>query len=111
MGRVGPGSCFTATGLLSVKLCHVLCMTEEPYLQTLPAITVKGYQYITTETGLTVGAPKDLSTEEDKHRLAYLQRRFVFTTVDKTGNNICIMCKKYYSATLCITVFLIPSPC
>ena len=62
------------------------------------------------EACLTVEAPKDLPTEEDKKRLAYLQRRFVFTTVDKAGNNICIMCKKHYSATLCITVILVPSP-
>jgi hypothetical protein len=53
-----------------------LCMTEEPCLQTLPAHTIKGYPYITTDKGLTVGAPKDLPTEEDKNRLAYLQGWF-----------------------------------
>ena len=45
-------------------------------MQTLPAHTIKGFPYITTEMGLTVGAHKDLPTEEDKHRLAYLQGRF-----------------------------------
>ena len=50
-----------------------LLVKEEPYLQTLPAHTIKSYPYITTEKGLTVGGPKDLPTEEDKNRLAYLQ--------------------------------------
>ena len=48
------------------RAVDVLYMTEEPYLQALPAHTIKGYPYITTETGLTVGAPKDLPPEEDK---------------------------------------------
>ena len=64
-----------------------MCMTEEPYLHTPPAHTIKEYPYITTETGLTVEAPKDLPTEEDKKRLAYLQRRFVLTTIDKADND------------------------
>ena len=62
-------------------------------MQTQPAHTIKSYTYITTEKGLTMGAPKDLSTEEDKNRLAHLQRRFRLYSMDLTGNNICLMCK------------------
>ena len=69
---------YNATINVCVKLCHVLepqrlqllpitggwravnvlCMTEEPYLQTLPAHTIKSYPNITTEKGLRVGGPQ-----------------------------------------------------
>ena len=35
---------------------------------------------------------------------------FVFS-IDLSGNYTCLMCKRYNSATLYITVFQIPSPC
>jgi hypothetical protein len=35
-------------------------------------------------------------TEEDLKRLTYMHKHFVITTVDKAGNNFCIVCKKHY---------------
>lgn len=46
--------------------------------------------------GLAAEAPTNVVTDADKKRLGYLHKHFVFTTVDKAGNNFCIMCKKHY---------------
>mmetsp|Transcript_39732 Transcript_39732/g.75968 ORF Transcript_39732/g.75968 Transcript_39732/m.75968 type:complete len:279 (+) Transcript_39732:384-1220(+) len=35
-------------------------------------------------------------TEDDMKRLAYIQRHFVISTIDKAANNFYIMCKKHY---------------
>ena len=79
-----------------------ICFSQQDAQRLQPwidAVQMTARQALNTERGLTVETPKDLPTEEDKKRLAYLQRRFVFTTIDKAGNNFCVMCKKHYIAT------------
>jgi hypothetical protein len=44
---------------------------------------------------------KPLLSKTDLHRLHALQRVFAFTTIDKAGNNFCIVCKKHY-VELCL---------
>ena len=39
---------------------------------------------------------KTLLSKTDMHRLHSLQRVFAFTTIDKAGNNFCVVCKKHY---------------
>jgi hypothetical protein len=39
---------------------------------------------------------KPLLSKTDMHRLHALQRVFAFTTIDKAGNNFCVVCKKHY---------------
>ncbi len=52
--------------------------------------------------GIVAEATTNAVTDADKKRLAFPHKRFVFTTVDKAGNNCCIMCKTLY-VQACLT--------
>ena len=38
----------------------------------------------------------DVYMENNLTRLSFMHKHFVITTVDKAGNNVCIVCKKHY---------------